>query len=91
LAGEVLDKQFLPAPGGEVLNKPKGSWVAGNRFWVTDIDVAWVFDLTTRRGRKVALPGAQFANDLAVMATRCTSATTERISSSAWSRPTSSR
>jgi hypothetical protein len=67
LAGEVLDKQFLPAPGGEALNKPKGSWVAGNRFWVTDIDVAWVFDLTTRRGRKVALPGAQFANDLAVM------------------------
>jgi hypothetical protein len=67
LAGEVLDRQFLPAPGGEVLNKPKGSWVAGNRFWVTDIDVAWVFDLTSRRGRKVALPGVQFANDLAVM------------------------
>jgi sugar lactone lactonase YvrE len=67
LTGEVLDKQFLPAPGGEALNKPKGSWVAGNRFWVTDIDVAWVFDLTSRRGRKVALPGVQFANDLAVM------------------------
>jgi sugar lactone lactonase YvrE len=67
LTGEVLDKQFLPAPGGEALNKPKGSWVAGNRFWVTDIDVAWVFDLKTRRGRKVALPGVQFANDLAVM------------------------
>src|SRR6266568_459945 len=67
LAGAVLDKQFLPSPAGEPLNKPKGSWVAGNRFWVTDIDVAWVFDLTTRRGKKVALPGAQFANDLAVM------------------------
>jgi glucose/arabinose dehydrogenase len=67
LTGEVLDKQFLPAPGGEALNKPKGSWVAGNRFWVTDIDVAWVFDLKTRRGKKVALPGVQFANDLAVM------------------------
>ena len=67
LTGEVLDKQFLPAPGGEALNKPKGSWVAGNRFWVTDIDGAWVFDLGTRRGRKVALPGVQFANDLAVM------------------------
>ena len=67
LTGEILDKQFLPAPGGEALNKPKGSWVAGNRFWVTDIDVVWVFDLQARRGRKVALPGAQFANDLAVM------------------------
>ncbi len=67
LTGEILDKQFLPAPGGEPLNKPKGSWVAGSRFWVTDIDVAWVFDLKTRRGRKVALPGIQFANDLAIM------------------------
>ncbi len=67
LAGAVLDKQFLPSPAGEPLNKPKGSWVSGNRFWVTDIDVAWVFDLTTRRGKKVALPGARFANDLAVM------------------------
>jgi sugar lactone lactonase YvrE len=67
LTGEVLDKQFLPAPGGEALNKPKGSWVAGRRFWVTDIDGAWVFDLETRRGRKVVLPGVQFANDLAVM------------------------
>jgi len=67
LTGDVLDKQFLPAPGGEVLNKPKGSWVAGNKFWVTDIDVVWEFDLKTRRGKKVALPGIQFANDLAVM------------------------
>jgi hypothetical protein len=39
LTGEVLDKQFLPAPGG-VLNKPKGSWVAGNGFCVSDIDGA---------------------------------------------------
>jgi DNA-binding beta-propeller fold protein YncE len=67
LTGEILDKQFLPAAGGEALNKPKGSWVEGNRLWVTDIDVVWLFDLQTRRGKKVALPGAQFANDLAVM------------------------
>jgi sugar lactone lactonase YvrE len=39
----------------------------GNRLWVTDIDVVWVFDLKTRRGKKLALPGIQFANDLAVM------------------------
>jgi hypothetical protein len=67
LTGEVLDRQFLPVPGGEALNKPKGIWIAGNRLWVTDIDVVWVFDLKTRRGKKLALPGIQFANDPAVM------------------------
>jgi hypothetical protein len=67
LDGKVVEKQFLPAAGGEKLNKPKGVWVQGNRLWTTDIDVAWVFDLKTKKGRKVALPGAQFANDPAVM------------------------
>ena len=67
LAGKVIDKQFLPAAGGEKLNKPKGSWVQGNRFWVTDIDGVWIFDLKTKKGRKVMLPGAQSANDSAVM------------------------
>ena len=66
LAGQVLDRQFLPV-AGEVLNKPKGIWIAGNRLWVTDIDVVWVFDLRTRRGKKLALPGIQFANDPTVM------------------------
>ena len=50
------------APGGEALHKPKGIWIEGNRLWVTDIDVVWVFDLTNRRGKKLALPGAN--NDL---------------------------
>ena len=63
LAGKVLEKQFLPAAGGEKLNKPKGIWVRGDRLWVTDIDVVWVFDLKTKKGRKVAIPGAKFAND----------------------------
>lgn len=66
LIGEVLDKQFLPAPG-KTLNKPKGNWIHGNRLWVTDIDVLWSFDLKTKEGRSVALPGAQFANDPAVL------------------------
>ena len=65
LTGEVLDKQFLPAAGG-VLNKPKGIWIAGDRLWVTDIDVVWVFDLKSRRGKSLALPGIQFANDVTV-------------------------
>ena len=63
LAGKILEKQFLPAAGGEKLNKPKGIWVRGDRLWVTDIDVVWVFDLKTKKGRKVAIPGAKFAND----------------------------
>jgi DNA-binding beta-propeller fold protein YncE len=66
LAGKVLEQQFLPAAGGEPLNKPKGIWVSGNRLWVTDIDVVWLFDLKTKRGRKAALPGVTFANDPAV-------------------------
>jgi hypothetical protein len=67
LDGKVIEKQWLPAPGGEKLNKPKGIWIQGDRLWVTDIDVVWVFDLKTRKGRKLELPGVVFANDPAVM------------------------
>jgi hypothetical protein len=66
LNGKVLEQKFLPAASGEALNKPKGNWVKGDRFWVTDIDVVWIFDLKTKKGRKLALPGIEFANDLAV-------------------------
>jgi DNA-binding beta-propeller fold protein YncE len=67
MTGKVLEDRFLPPPG-ELFNKPKGIWIKGNRLWVTDIDVLWVFDLKTRKGRKVALPEAQFANDVALLA-----------------------
>ncbi len=66
LTGEILVDQFLPLPG-DILNKPKGIWIVGNRLWVADIDVVWVFDLKTRKGRNVALPEAQFANDVALV------------------------
>lgn len=62
MTGEILEQKFLPT-GDTILNKPKGIWVKGNRLWVTDIDSVWVFDLKTREGRKVELPGIQFAND----------------------------
>jgi len=62
LDGKILESRFLPDPG-DVLNKPKGIWVRGNRLWVTDIDVVWIFDLKTHKGRKVALTGITFAND----------------------------
>ncbi|MEQ8663581.1 MAG: hypothetical protein RLW62_22415 [Gammaproteobacteria bacterium] len=63
--GTVIEAQFLPAPG-DVLHKPKGVWIAGERLWVTDIDAVWVFDMQSRKGRKLALPGAEFANDVAL-------------------------
>ena len=66
LDGTVLEQAFLPA-AGQTLNKPKGVWVAGNRLWTTDIDSVWVFDTTTREGRKVDLPGIKFANDPTVV------------------------
>ena len=66
LDGKVLEDRFLPAHG-ETLHKPKGIWVQGNRLWVTDIDAVWIFDLTTRKGRKLELRGITFANDPAVM------------------------
>jgi sugar lactone lactonase YvrE len=62
LTGKILEAQFLPLPG-EILHKPKGIWVKGNRLWVTDIDVVWIFDLKTRKGRKLELTGITFAND----------------------------
>jgi hypothetical protein len=67
LDGSVIEEQFLPA-AGQVLNKPKGIWVAGNHLWVTDIDSVWEFDTRTKKGKKIALPGAKFANDVAVLA-----------------------
>lgn len=64
--GKIIEEGFLPAPG-QTMDKPKGIWVAGNRLWTTDIDSVWVFDLETREGKKLPLPGAQFANDPAIL------------------------
>ncbi|MCB2186852.1 MAG: hypothetical protein KQJ78_10570 [Deltaproteobacteria bacterium] len=65
LHGKILEERFLPA-GKDVLNKPKGLWVRGDRLYVTDIDAVWIFDLGSREGSKVDLPGAKFANDVMV-------------------------
>ena len=67
LDGKILEDGFLPAKG-QTLDKPKGIWVSGNRLWVTDIDSVWVFDLKTKKGRKLDLPDVTFANDVTVMA-----------------------
>lgn len=61
--GRILEAKAFP----DVMNKPKGIWVARGRLWVTDIDGVWIFDTRSKKGRKLAIPGAQFANDPAVM------------------------
>ena len=66
LDGKILEDRFLPAHG-EILHKPKGIWIQGGRLWVTDIDAVWEFDLKTRHGRKLDLPGITFANDPAIL------------------------
>lgn len=66
LDGKILEDRFLPAHG-ETLHKPKGIWVRGERLWVTDIDAVWLFDLKSRKGRKLELPGMGFANDPAIL------------------------
>jgi hypothetical protein len=66
LDGKIL-KDGAIKPDGNVMNKPKGIWIHGNRLWVTDIDAVWVFDLKTKKGKKLLLPGIGFANDAAVM------------------------
>jgi hypothetical protein len=67
LDGKVLEQKWAPAQGGEPMHKPKGIWIRGERLWVTDVDAVWIFDLKTKKGRKLALPGVGFANDPAVM------------------------
>ncbi len=64
LDGKVLEERAF----NEHFHKPKGIWIARNRLWVTDIDSVWVFDTKSKRGRKLAIRGARFANDLAVRA-----------------------
>ncbi len=66
LDGQIIESRFLPDTG-DVLNKPKGLWVKGDRLWVTDIDSVWIFDLKTHKGKKLPIAGITFANDPAVM------------------------
>jgi hypothetical protein len=66
LDGKILEDGFLP-PGGTVMDKPKGIWIADGYLWVTDIDSVWEFDLETKKGKNLPLPGITFANDTVVL------------------------
>ena len=67
LNGKVIEERVFPAKDGEKMNKPKGIWVQGERLWVTDIDALWIFDLRTKKQRRLAVQDAKFLNDPAVM------------------------
>ena len=67
LNGKVIEERVFPAKDGEKMNKPKGIWVQGERLWVTDIDAMWIFDLRTKKQRRLAVQDAKFLNDPAVM------------------------
>jgi len=60
LDGRVIEQRVF----SDTMNKPKGIWVEGGRLWVTDIDGVWIFDTRSKKGRKIAIPGAEFANDV---------------------------
>jgi len=67
LKGKVLEERALGGTAESPMNKPKGIWIRGERLWVTDIDSVWIFDLKSKKGRKLAIPGATFANDPAIL------------------------
>jgi hypothetical protein len=66
LDGKILADGVFPVKG-QVLNKPKGLWIKDGRLWAADIDVVWEFDLKTKQGKKLDLPGIAFANDALVL------------------------
>ena len=65
LDGKILQDGVFPAHG-EVMNKPKGIWIAGGHLWVTDIDALWEFDLASKKSKRLPLP-ITYANDVAIL------------------------
>lgn len=66
--GTVLSAKRFPPEGGK-LNGPKGIAVQGDLLWVVDIDTVRAYDLRGKEGNQLksfSVPGAQFANDIAV-------------------------
>jgi hypothetical protein len=66
LDGKVMDSGIKPGDGQPAFNKPKGIWIRGNRMWIADLDAVWVFDLKSKKGRRLEV-GTSYANDVTVM------------------------
>ena len=67
LNGKVIEERALAGTAEAPMNKPKGIWIRGERLWVTDIDAVWIFDLKSKKSRRLPIPGATFANDPCVL------------------------
>ncbi len=65
--GTVIDREWIGlGRNGVTLDAPKGLAIAGRSLFVADIDVVREFDRFTGEPlRTVAVPGAQFLNDVA--------------------------
>src|SRR4029078_5705049 len=57
-----------PAPAADQpkMNKPKGIWMRANRLWVADLDAVWLFDLKSKKGKRLEV-GTSYANDVTVV------------------------
>jgi hypothetical protein len=67
LNGKLIEERALAGTAETPMNKPKGIWIRGERLWVTDIDAVWIFDLKSKKSRRLPIPGATFANDPCVL------------------------
>jgi hypothetical protein len=66
LDGKVMDSGLKPGDGQPAFNKPKGIWIRGNRLWVADLDAVWLFDLKSKKGKRIEI-GTGYANDVTVV------------------------
>jgi len=66
LDGKMMESGIVPGPGQPAFSKPKGIWIHGNRMWIADLEAVWVFDLKSKKGRRIEI-GTGYANDLTVV------------------------
>jgi hypothetical protein len=66
LDGKVMDSGIVPGPGQPAFNKPKGIWIRGNHMWIADLDAIWLFDLKSKKGKRIEI-GTSYANDITVV------------------------
>jgi hypothetical protein len=66
LDGKVMDSGIKPGDGQPPFNKPKGIWIRGNGMWIADLDAVWMFDLKTKKGKRLEI-GTTYANDVTMV------------------------
>jgi hypothetical protein len=66
LDGKVMDSGIKPAADQPPFSKPKGIWIRGNRMWIADLEAVWVFDLKSKKGKRLEI-GSNYANDVTVV------------------------